>query len=93
MYKTCCAVVLCICGCRYLTGWVPQDDLLHETLTVRENLSYAATLRLPRCVWLTCFATALITMHDVGAKVRWLSAVSVSRQLQAACNMSDIPSR
>lgn len=33
---------------RYLTGFVPQDDVVHETMTVRENLFYSAALRLPR---------------------------------------------
>ncbi len=28
-------------------GYVSQDDLLYETLTVEETLSYAAALRLP----------------------------------------------
>ncbi|MEW5318601.1 MAG: hypothetical protein WDW38_009812 [Sanguina aurantia] len=32
---------------RYLVGFVPQDDILHESLTVLENLEYAAALRLP----------------------------------------------
>ncbi|GFR51610.1 hypothetical protein Agub_g14036, partial [Astrephomene gubernaculifera] len=29
-------------------GYVPQDDVLHTDLTVRENLAYAARLKLPR---------------------------------------------
>ncbi len=33
---------------RYLTGFVPQDDVVHETMTVRENLTYSAALRLRR---------------------------------------------
>ncbi|KXZ52790.1 hypothetical protein GPECTOR_8g178 [Gonium pectorale] len=33
---------------RYLTGFVPQDDVVHDTMTVRENLFYSAALRLPR---------------------------------------------
>ncbi|KAL6748717.1 hypothetical protein V8C86DRAFT_1122712 [Haematococcus lacustris] len=33
---------------RHITGFVPQDDIVHEDLSVRENLSYAAHLRLPR---------------------------------------------
>src|SRR5207248_1539654 len=28
-------------------GYVPQDDLLHEELTVYENLAYSARLRFP----------------------------------------------
>ncbi|KAF8058431.1 ABCG25 [Scenedesmus sp. PABB004] len=31
----------------YMTGFVPQFDLLHESLTVSENLEVAARLRLP----------------------------------------------
>ncbi|GAB4822174.1 hypothetical protein N2152v2_009220 [Parachlorella kessleri] len=31
-----------------ITGFVPQEDLVHEDLTVRENLAYSARLRLPR---------------------------------------------
>ncbi|KXZ50275.1 hypothetical protein GPECTOR_17g914 [Gonium pectorale] len=30
-----------------IMGFVPQDDILHEDLTVRENLAYSARLRLP----------------------------------------------
>ncbi|EFJ42781.1 hypothetical protein VOLCADRAFT_33774, partial [Volvox carteri f. nagariensis] len=30
-----------------IMGFVPQDDIVHEDLTVRENLSYSARLRLP----------------------------------------------
>ncbi|GFR49862.1 hypothetical protein Agub_g11964 [Astrephomene gubernaculifera] len=30
-----------------ITGFVPQDDIVHEDLTVRENLNYSARLRLP----------------------------------------------
>src|SRR5205823_7335571 len=29
-------------------GYVPQDEIVHRLLTVREALSYAARLRLPR---------------------------------------------
>jgi ABC-type multidrug transport system ATPase subunit len=29
-------------------GYVPQDDIVLETLTVRENIAYSAMLRLPR---------------------------------------------
>jgi hypothetical protein len=32
---------------RYLIGYVPQDDIVHEDLTVSENMAYAARLRLP----------------------------------------------
>eukprot|EP00949_MAST-11_sp_MAST-11-sp1_P002685 g2685.t1 len=32
---------------RDIVGFVPQDDVVHEDLTVRENLMYAAQLRLP----------------------------------------------
>ncbi|HSE49029.1 MAG TPA: FHA domain-containing protein [Terriglobales bacterium] len=32
---------------RSLIGYVPQDDILHKTLTVRECLNYAGRLRLP----------------------------------------------
>lgn len=32
---------------RYITGFVPQEDIVHETLTVRENLAFTARLRLP----------------------------------------------
>ena len=32
---------------RDIMGFVPQDDIVHEDLTVRENLLYAAILRLP----------------------------------------------
>jgi ABC-type multidrug transport system ATPase subunit len=32
---------------RDIMGFVPQDDVVHDDLTVRENLSYAAMLRLP----------------------------------------------
>ena len=32
---------------RDIMGFVPQDDTVHEDLTVRENLHYAACLRLP----------------------------------------------
>lgn len=32
---------------RYSTGFVPQDDIVHEELTVRENLRYSARLRTP----------------------------------------------
>ena len=32
---------------RDLMGFVPQDDIVHEDLTVKENLIYAANLRLP----------------------------------------------
>jgi ABC-type sugar transport system ATPase subunit len=30
-----------------LTGFVPQEDVMHRNLTVAENLHYAATLRMP----------------------------------------------
>lgn len=30
-----------------MTGFVPQDDVVHETMTVRENLLFSALLRLP----------------------------------------------
>lgn len=33
------------CPCYYLI--VPQDDIVHSTLTVRENLLYSALMRLP----------------------------------------------
>ncbi|GAX85508.1 hypothetical protein CEUSTIGMA_g12924.t1 [Chlamydomonas eustigma] len=33
-----------------ITGLVPQEDLVHETMTVRENLEYSAALRLPKGV-------------------------------------------
>jgi ABC-type multidrug transport system ATPase subunit len=33
---------------RRLIGYVPQDDLLFENLTVRENLYYCARVRMPR---------------------------------------------
>ena len=32
---------------RDIMGFVPQDDVVHDDLTVRENLTYAAMLRLP----------------------------------------------
>lgn len=32
---------------RNLMGFVPQDDILHENLTVYQNLKYSAMLRLP----------------------------------------------
>jgi ABC-type multidrug transport system ATPase subunit len=32
---------------RDIMGFVPQDDVVHDDLTVRENLSYAAMIRLP----------------------------------------------
>ena len=32
----------------HLIGFVPQDDLLHETFTVEENLIFSARLRFPR---------------------------------------------
>lgn len=32
---------------RHVTGYVPQDDILHGELTVLENISYQAKLRLP----------------------------------------------
>ncbi|KAG1680619.1 hypothetical protein FOA52_015068 [Chlamydomonas sp. UWO 241] len=31
-----------------ITGFVPQDDIVHADLTVRENLAYAAALKLPQ---------------------------------------------
>ena len=31
-----------------ITGFVPQDDIVHEDLTVRENLVYSARLRLSK---------------------------------------------
>ncbi|GIL48944.1 hypothetical protein Vafri_5434, partial [Volvox africanus] len=33
---------------KYVTGFVPQDDILCTELTVQENLQYSAALRLPR---------------------------------------------
>ncbi|KXZ48511.1 hypothetical protein GPECTOR_27g682 [Gonium pectorale] len=33
--------------CRRRMGYVPQEDVLHANLTVRENLDYAACLRMP----------------------------------------------
>jgi ABC-type phosphate transport system ATPase subunit len=33
-------------GLRRITGFVPQEDVVHEDLTVRENLVYSARLRL-----------------------------------------------
>ncbi|KAG2499694.1 hypothetical protein HYH03_002629 [Edaphochlamys debaryana] len=36
-----------ITALRNLMGFVPQDDIVHEDLTVRENLHYSARLRLP----------------------------------------------
>ena len=32
---------------RDIMGFVPQDDIVHDDLTVRENLMYAAMIRLP----------------------------------------------
>jgi len=44
--------------CQYLTnanpnvqvGFVPQDDTVHEDLTVEENLVFSALLRLPQAM-------------------------------------------
>ncbi|GAX77236.1 hypothetical protein CEUSTIGMA_g4682.t1 [Chlamydomonas eustigma] len=33
---------------RNIAGFVPQDDIVHENMTVRENLEFSASLRLPR---------------------------------------------
>ncbi|CAE7201591.1 Abcg2, partial [Symbiodinium microadriaticum] len=33
---------------RSVTGFVPQDDVMHRNLTVEENVSFQAQLRLPR---------------------------------------------
>lgn len=33
---------------RKITGFVPQDDVMHRNLTVRENVMFQAELRLPR---------------------------------------------
>lgn len=35
---------------RHRIGYVPQDDILHPTLTIRETLRFAARLRLPEVV-------------------------------------------
>ncbi len=35
---------------RHRIGYVPQDDILHPTLTIRETLRFAARLRLPETV-------------------------------------------
>lgn len=39
---------------RRRVGFVPQDDILHPDLTVRENLDYSARFRLPLKVALRC---------------------------------------
>jgi len=36
--------------CPRLTGFVPQDDIMHDDLTVYDNLSFSAHLRLPSTV-------------------------------------------
>eukprot|EP01040_Poterioochromonas_malhamensis_P016556 gene16556-18824_t len=33
---------------RKIIGYVPQDDIMHRDLTVRENITYSAKIRLPR---------------------------------------------
>jgi ABC-type multidrug transport system ATPase subunit len=33
------------------TGYVEQEDIMYKTLTVRENIQYAAALRLPAKGW------------------------------------------
>ncbi len=38
---------------RHRIGYVPQDDILHPTLTIRETLRFAARLRLPETVTAT----------------------------------------
>lgn len=38
---------------RHRIGYVPQDDILHSTLTIRETLRFAARLRLPETVTAT----------------------------------------
>jgi ATP-binding cassette subfamily G (WHITE) protein 2 len=35
---------------RYMVGYVVQDDIFSGTLTVRENITFSANLRLPRSV-------------------------------------------
>ena len=35
---------------RYMIGYVVQDDIFSGTLTVRENISFSANLRLPQSV-------------------------------------------
>ena len=35
-------------GLRNLVGFVPQDDVMHSELTVRENVLFNAMLRVPR---------------------------------------------
>ncbi|CAM4957970.1 unnamed protein product [Rotaria socialis] len=35
---------------KYMVGYVVQDDIIFETLTVRENLMFSANIRLPRNV-------------------------------------------
>jgi len=32
-----------------VTGFVPQDDIMHRNLTVEENVAFSAHLRLPQC--------------------------------------------
>jgi ABC-type multidrug transport system ATPase subunit len=32
-----------------ILGYVPQDDIMHRTLSVAQNITYSAEIRLPRC--------------------------------------------
>ncbi len=52
--------------CRSILGYVPQDDLVIDTLTVEENLLYAGRIRLPQLPHAELQARVARVLRDIG---------------------------
>jgi ABC-type multidrug transport system ATPase subunit len=52
--------------CRSILGYVPQDDLVMDTLTVEENLLYSGRIRLPQLSAAELSARVTRVLHDIG---------------------------
>lgn len=52
--------------CRAILGYVPQDDLVMDTLTVEENLLYSGRIRLPHLSESTLRTRVTRVLRDIG---------------------------